>query len=144
MVEIAVSFDCHDYRISKKAIERIVILVFAKEGISRGRISCVFVGDASIKKINTAFLGHRFSTDVITFLIEPRPSLEAEIYINLKQARRQAHLYRVSMKNELTRLLVHGVLHALGYDDRRTKQREKMFEVQERYVDLCSRGMFGI
>ncbi|HTY10631.1 MAG TPA: rRNA maturation RNase YbeY [Bacteroidota bacterium] len=144
MVEVAVAFDCHDYRISKRAIEGIVALVLAKEGISRGKISCVFVGDASIKKINTAYLGHRFSTDVITFLIETRPSLEAEIYINLKQARRQARQYRVSMKNELTRLVVHGVLHALGYDDKRTKQRKKMFEVQERYVELCPRVVSGI
>ena len=144
MVEVAVSFDYHGYRISKKTIKRIIVFVCAKEGVSKGRFSCVFVDDASIKKINTAFLGHRFSTDVITFLIETRPSLEAEIYINLKQARRQAHTYRVSVKNELTRLLVHGVLHALGYDDKRTKQRIKMFQIQEKYVECCTRGVPGI
>ena len=144
MVEVDVSYDCRDYRVSKKTIVRIVSFVFKKERISVGRISCVFVDDNAIKKINTAYLGHRFNTDVITFLIETQPFLEAEIYINTKQARRQARLYNVTVKNELTRLVIHGVLHSLGYEDKRTKQRKKMFELQERYVGMCTRGELAI
>jgi len=137
MVEVAVSYGCKGYRVSKKAIGRIVSFVFKEEHIRTGKISCVFVDDNAIKKINTAYLGHRFNTDVITFLIETQPFLEAEIYINMKQARRQARLYNVAVKNEVARLVIHGVLHALGYDDKRTKQRKKMFELQERYVGVC-------
>jgi len=144
MVEVAVSFDCKEYRISKKEVGRIAAFVFKKEQVFTGKISFVFVDDIAIKKINTAYLGHRFNTDVITFLIETHPFLEAEIYINVKQARRQARLYAVSVKNEVTRLVVHGVLHALGYDDKRTKQRKMMFELQERYVGMCNRGMSAI
>jgi probable rRNA maturation factor len=144
MVEAAVSFDCKEYCITKKSVGEIAAFVFKKERISAGKISFVFVDDTAIKKINTAYLGHRFNTDVITFLIETHPFLEAEIYINVKQARRQARLYKVSMKNELTRLIVHGVLHALGYDDKRTKQRKIMFELQEQYVGICTRGMSAI
>ena len=144
MVEVAVSFDCKEYRISKKEVGRIAAFVFKKEQVFTGKISFVFVDDIAIKKINTAYLGHRFNTDVITFLIETHPFLEAEIYINVKQARRQARLYTVSVKNEVTRLVVHGVLHTLGYDDKRTKQRKIMFELQERYVGMCNRGMSAI
>ncbi len=140
MVEVAVSYNRQEYRMSKKAIGGIVSFVFKEERIPAGKISCVFVDDNAIKKINTAYLGHRFKTDVITFLIETQPFLEVEIYINVKQARRQARLYNVTVKNELTRLLIHGVLHALGYDDKRTKQRKKMFDLQEKYVGLCARG----
>jgi rRNA maturation RNase YbeY len=139
MVEVVVSHDRQEKRISKKAVHRTVSFVLKKEKVSSGKISLVFVDDNAIKKINTKYLGHRRSTDVITFPIEVLPSLEAEIYINVKQARRQAREYRVSVANELTRLIVHGVLHAVGYDDRRTNQRKKMFDLQERYVGLCSR-----
>jgi rRNA maturation RNase YbeY len=118
--------------------------VFKEERIPAGNISCVFVDDNTIKKINTAYLGHRFNTDVLTFLIETQPFLEAEIYINVKQARRQARLYNITVKNELTRLVIHGVLHALGYEDKRTKQRKKMFELQERYVGMCTRSVRAI
>ncbi len=139
MVEVAVSYSSREHRVSKKTVGRVVSIVFKEECISVGKISCVFVGDRAIKKINTAYLGHRFNTDVITFLIETQPSLEAEIYINMQQARRQARLYKVSLMNELTRLVIHGVLHALGHDDTRTKQRKKMFDLQEKYVALCTR-----
>ena len=122
----------------------LVSFVFKKERIPAGKISCVFVDDKAIKKINTAYLGHRFNTDVITFLIETQPFLEAELYINVKQARRQARLYNVTVKNELTRLVIHGVLHAFGYDDKRTKQRKKMFERQEQYVGMCTRDVRAI
>jgi len=140
MVEVAVSYSSQEYRVSRKTVERIISFVFKEERILGGKISCVFVGDNIIKKINTAYLGHRFNTDVITFLIEKQPFLEAEIYINMKQARRQARLYRVTLKNELTRLIIHGVLHALGYDDKRTKQRKKLFDLQEKYVALCTQS----
>lgn len=139
MVEVVVSHARREKRMSKKTVHRTVSFVLKKEKVSSGKISLVFVDDNAIKKINAKYLGHKRSTDVITFPIEVLPSLEAEIYVNVKQARRQARQYRVSIANELTRLIVHGVLHAVGYDDKRTNQRKEMFDLQERYVDLCSR-----
>jgi rRNA maturation RNase YbeY len=144
MVKVVISHGCRERLISKKAARRAVSVVLKKEKVSNGKISLVFVDDSTIKKINARYLGHRWCTDVITFRIEVHPSLEAEIYINVKQARRQAREYRVTIANELTRLLVHGVLHALGYDDKRTNQRKRMFELQERYIVLCARTMKAI
>lgn len=144
MVEVVVSHGRREKRMSKKAVHRTVSFVLKKEKVSIGKISLVFVDDNAIKKINTKYLGHRRSTDVITFPIEVLPFLEAEIYINVKQARRQARQYRVSIANELTRLIVHGVLHAVGYDDRRTNQRKEMIDLQERYVGLCFRNRRAI
>ena len=137
MVEIAVSYAATGARVPKRMIQRIVALVFRKERSAGGKISCVFVDDKTIRKINSKYLGHSSATDVIAFPIEPPPSLEAEIYVNVEQARRQARLFRVPFTNEVTRLIVHGVLHVLGYDDTRTNQRRVMFERQERYVRMC-------
>ncbi len=138
MVEVAVSYASAGVRVQKKMIQRIVALVFKKERVAGGKISFVFVDDKTIRKINALYLGHASTTDVITFPIEPPPSLEAEIYINVEQARRQARLFCVTLTNEISRLVVHGVLHALGYDDKRTKQRKQMFDIQERYVRLSA------
>ena len=139
MVEVAVSYATRNVRVPRRRVEEAVGLVFKKERIARGRISCIFVDDKTIRKINRKFLGHSSATDVITFPIESLPSPEAEIYVNTEQARRQARQYRVSVPNEVTRLVVHGVLHALGYSDKRTNLRKLMFERQERYVGLCER-----
>ena len=144
MVEVVVSHGRRERRMSKKAVHRTVSYVLKKEKVSNGKISLVFVDDNAIKKINTKYLGHSWSTDVITFPIEVLPSLEAEIYINVRQARRQARQYRVSIANELTRLIVHGILHAVGYDDRRTNRRKEMIDLQERYVGLCFRNRRAI
>ncbi|MDE3058271.1 MAG: rRNA maturation RNase YbeY [Bacteroidota bacterium] len=118
--------------------KNIVSTVMQGEGIRAAKVSVVFVDDARIRRINSQFLHHRSVTDVITFPLEEAPDLEAEIYVNLQQAKRQAEIFGVSVRNEAVRLIVHGTLHALGYDDRRTKQRKTMFEKQERYVTaLC-------
>ena len=138
MIEVAVSYGSRAPRVTKKEIQRVISLVCQRERINDGKISCVYVDDTVIRKIHSTYLGHKTTTDVITFLIEPQPSPEAEIYINVNQARRQARLYHVTLSNELTRLLIHGILHALGYDDKRTNERKKMFAVQEQYVELCA------
>jgi rRNA maturation RNase YbeY len=140
MVEIAISYATGRVRVPKKMLQRIVSLVFKKEQVAGGKISCVFVDDDAIRKLNSKYLGHTSATDVITFPIETQPFLEAEIYINVEQARRQARIFGVSLANELSRLVVHGVLHAFGYTDKRTNQREQMFELQERYVRMCGDG----
>ena len=138
MVEVAVERGYRERQISGRAIRRVIGFILKKEHVKDGKISVVLVGDKLIRKINTAYLGHNVPTDVMTFPIEQDPVLEAEIYVNVRQARRQAHEYGVTINNELTRLLIHGVLHAVGYDDRRTKDRKKMFALQERYVRICT------
>jgi probable rRNA maturation factor len=114
--------------------------VMKGEGVRSAAISVVLVNDARIRKINSQFLHHHGVTDVISFPLETVPNLEAEIYINVQQAKRQAKNFGVSVRSEVVRLIVHGALHAVGYDDRRTKQRKIMFEKQEQYVDKIMSG----
>jgi rRNA maturation RNase YbeY len=79
-------------------------------------------------------LHHDEVTDVITFPLETGKVLEGEIYVNLDRARRQARTYHVSIAEETARLVVHGVLHLLGYDDRSAREARRMTRVQERHV----------
>lgn len=111
----------------------IVRAVCAGEKVRIGELSFVILNDGRIRTINRKFLGHDYVTDVITFPLEEE-GLTAEIFINVRQAARQAKEYGVSLKNELTRLVVHGTLHALGYSDTTKAERERMHRVQERYV----------
>ncbi len=111
-----------------------VSAVMKGEGVRSAIISVVLVNDARMKRINSQFLHHHGVTDVISFPLETEPNLEAEIYVNVQQAKRQAKNFGVSVRSEVVRLIVHGALHTVGYDDRRTKQRKIMFEKQEQYV----------
>ncbi len=120
--------------ISVRKVKESVSMVMKSEGARSATVSVVLVNDARMKEVNAAFLRHHYITDVITFPLEAAPNLEAEIYVNLQQAKRQAKNFGVTARNETVRLIVHGALHVLGYDDRRTKQRKIMFEKQEQYV----------
>ncbi len=84
--------------------------------------------------MNKRFLHHDYVTDVITFPLETGKVLEAEVYVNLDRARQQARDYRVSFGEEVARLVIHGVLHLLGYDDRTPRKAQQMAKVQEQHV----------
>jgi rRNA maturation RNase YbeY len=72
--------------------------------------------------MNEKHLNHRYVTDVIAFELEQFPKLETEIYINLDRAKSQARVYGDTFRNETTRLLIHGLLHVLGYNDKSKKE----------------------
>lgn len=124
-------------RVSLKNVQRIASYVCFNENVKHAELSFVILGDRVMKAINKKFLRHDYVTDVITFPLEEK-EVNAEIYINARQLQRQAKEHKVSTKNEMTRLLVHGTLHALGYDDTEPLNKKKMFAVQERYVKRLS------
>lgn len=76
--------------------------------------------------MNKRFLGHDYSTDVIAFPLDDLFGDDAEIYVNLDRAKSQARQYGVSMREEVRRLLIHGVLHLAGYHDKTTKEQTMM------------------
>jgi probable rRNA maturation factor len=87
-------------------------------------------------------LNHQFKkinqpTDVLAFnLAENKKNkyYEGEIYIDLQIAKRQAIEYKVEYKEEVVRLCIHGFLHILGYDDQNAVSKNKMWQIQERYL----------
>jgi probable rRNA maturation factor len=135
MIRVVVAKSVQHAGISPVKTKRIVRMVLRKEGMLRGSISVIFIGDDAMRKLNAQYLNHHTNTDVITFPFDRgKATVETEVYINTHQAVRQARVYNVTPHNELTRLIVHGTLHALGYSDGSTKDRKLMFEKQEEYV----------
>lgn len=99
-------------------------------------VSIAFVGDDEISRLDEEWLGRGGPTDVISFGLGETP-LVADIYISVDTARRNAAHFGVEPREELLRLVVHGVLHAAGYDHPEGEEREtsEMFEVQERLLE---------
>ncbi|MEW5798788.1 MAG: rRNA maturation RNase YbeY [Bacteroidota bacterium] len=124
-------------RLTNKEIEKAAKHVTKRERINDAELSFVIVGDRMMRRINKNFLSHDYVTDVITFPLEAK-KVNAEIYINIDQAKRQARQYSVTIQNELIRLVVHGTLHAIGYDDTNQAEQKKMERVQEQYVSELS------
>lgn len=99
-------------------------------------VSIAFLGDPDVARLNAEWLGREGPTDVISFGLGERP-LVADIYISVETARRQAEEHGVPLREELLRLVVHGVLHAAGYEhpDDESRVESEMFELQERLLE---------
>ncbi len=95
-----------------------------------------FITSEQIKPINDKYLGHNYSTDIITFNYSGENyTLDGEIFISLNDASLFAKEYKVSLENEVIRLIIHGILHLLGYDDKETKDKKKMKRLENSLVN---------
>lgn len=119
-------------------VRRIVAHVCRAERVKAGHFSFVVVNDRLMRSINKKFLRHDYVTDILTFPMEEGEAV-AEIYINAQQMKRQAAENGVTVRNEMLRLVVHGILHTLGYDDTAPKAKSVMEQRQERYVAALDR-----
>lgn len=125
-------FNAHPrYRIRKTNIEGYVRRIVGKK---RSNITVVFVDSRYCTSINKKYLNHNYATDVISFAIEKTPTLEGEIYVNLDKARQEALEYTVSFANEVARLVIHGALHLIGYNDTTENERKTMKAAEDRHV----------
>jgi len=103
--------------------------IFAAERRGRGgRVNVCVMDDRQIRAINRLYLGHNAATDVISFNLQERRNdvMEAEIAVSAQTAARNAAEYRNSIEKELLVYIIHGVLHAMGYDDRTGAERAVM------------------
>lgn len=119
--------------IAQRRLRQIIRSVLLHEGIQSATLRLILADDATIQALNRQYLQHDYPTDVLTFVLESEP-LEAEIYIGGEQAHRQAAEYGIPVSEELIRLSIHGVLHALGYNDQTPQERRAMHARQEYYV----------
>ena len=113
--------------------------VLKGEGVPTGALSVVFVGSRFIRSINRRYHSHDAVTDVLAFPLGGERALDGEIYVNLDRAVSQARRYGVSTGNETRRLIIHGLLHLLGYDDRTSRAKRRMTQQQESYLERLER-----
>ncbi|HMJ69405.1 MAG TPA: rRNA maturation RNase YbeY [Cyclobacteriaceae bacterium] len=118
-------------------LDRVVKL----ERSSIGSLSYVFCTDSYLLGINKKYLAHDTLTDIITFDYTEKPgSLEGEIYISVPRVKENAKKLGVDLDAELHRVIVHGVLHLVGYGDK-GKEKIEMRKREDGYLELrVSRG----
>jgi probable rRNA maturation factor len=134
MINVSVTNAQRRERCPASLIARSVRMVLRGEGYRAADISVVCVNDGVSRRINTRFLRHDFATDVISFPLGEGDAVEGELYVNLDRVRVQARRYCVSRSTELVRLVIHGVLHLIGYDDQTARERGRMHEREDVYL----------
>ncbi len=114
--------------------------VLEREGKKSGEINYIFCSDAYLIQLNNAHLQHNTYTDIITFDYSEKLSqtVSSDIYISVERVKENAKVFNTSFKEELNRVMVHGVLHLCGYKDKKTEEKKEMRAKEDFYLKLTS------
>jgi len=131
-------FNQTEEKIDLKYIKKISNFALKKENVRNGIINIILVNEEKIREINKEYRKIDRVTDVISFALEEGEKLSfsfgrllGDIYVCIPRMKQQALEYGHSEKRELSFLIVHGILHLLGYDHMEKQDEEVMFEKQE-------------
>lgn len=127
-----------NYEYIKEVIQKTLEI----ENVQNGILSIIFVGKEEIQKINREYRKKDAVTDVISFALEDNGTIEipnvrflGDIYICIPRMQEQKEEYGHSEKRELSFLVVHGLLHLLGYDHMKKEEEKIMFARQEEILE---------
>lgn len=129
-----------DFQIKKKSLHDLVNIVKTKLNKVVDSLELNFVNDKQILIINKKYLGHNFTTDVISFdYSDESNSFDGEIFICTDVALENSKRFKISFDDELKRLVIHGMLHFSGYDDSTPQLRKKMKKIEDELVSISKK-----
>ncbi len=105
--------------------------VVQKEGFNLGEINYIFCDDEYLHKINMEFLKHDTYTDIISFDYTLGKVISGDIYISVQRVEENAKEFNTTFDNELNRVMIHGVLHYMGYKDKTKEEKNVMRNKEE-------------
>src|SRR5690606_38785544 len=104
------------------------------EGYKVGQINYIFCDDEYLLKVNREYLEHDYYTDVIGFQYSEGKTLTGDIYISIDRIKDNAKENQIEFKNELARVMIHGVLHFMNYGDKTDLETRKMRDLESLYI----------
>lgn len=123
-------------KIDLKKISEWISLVAASHNRKVGNVNYCFCDDSEILRNNRQFLGHDYFTDVITFDYSRHLRVSGDILISLDTVASNARALHVPYDRELLRVIIHGILHLCGIDDKAPGQREIMESAENKALDI--------
>jgi rRNA maturation RNase YbeY len=126
-----------DFKLSKKLLHKrwIKQWIESQKAVC-GELSIIFTTNSRIRLINKEYLNHYYFTDVITFDYTEKNSISGDIFISIDQVNINALSYGTDEKDELRRVMIHGVIHLLGYGDGTDAERETMHQMENEALHL--------
>lgn len=111
-------------------------LVASSEIRKVGDINIIFCSDNYILDVNMKYLQHDYFTDIITFDYCEGEVLSGDLFISIDSVRENAEFYKTGFQDELNRVIVHGILHLIGYDDHSKEEIKVMRSKEDYYLSL--------
>ena len=123
-------------KIKRRDITAWVKAVAAAYGRRVGEIGYMFVNDEKILEVNREYLGHDYYTDIITFDYDEGDVISGDLVISLDTVRTNAELFGKSYDEELHRVIIHGILHLCGINDKGPGEREIMEKAEDNALEM--------
>ena len=127
-------------KIKKREITAWIKAVAASYGRKVGEIGYLFVDDEKILEVNNEYLGHNYYTDIITFDYDEGDVINGDMVISLDTVRTNAEQFGKEYDEELYRVIIHGILHLCGIDDKGPGEREIMEAAENKALEMYIRS----
>ena len=117
-----------------ESISQWISATILEENCKEGEINYVFCSDDYLHKINIDFLNHDTLTDIISFDYSVGKELHGDVYISIDRVKDNAVDFKTSFKDELARVIIHGILHYCGYKDKSKAEERLMRSKEDEYL----------
>tara|TARA_Y100001970_G_scaffold66365_1_gene84761 strand:+ start:2415 stop:2858 length:444 start_codon:yes stop_codon:yes gene_type:complete len=146
VIEISISNDYNEsLSYNSKFIVNLSTKVLSLENFHFAQISIILSNKEFVSKLKKQYFNVDVFTDVITFdLEEDGNKIDGEVYISIDDVIDNAKIYKKSFDDEFKRVLVHGLLHLIGYNDDTVKQKEDMRILEDKYILLIKEEIISI
>jgi len=136
---MAIIFHSEDIKfpkIKRREISNWIKSVAASHNKKIGKIACVFCSDKKILEINMQYLGHDYYTDIITFDYSENNIISGDMFVSLDTVQTNAVKYVTYYNEELSRVIIHGILHLCGFNDKSDEDEKVMREKEKDALKL--------
>lgn len=135
MIMVSYFFEDTNFKFNRRRLTSQWLKFTAESEIKRiGQVNIIFCSDNYILDINQKYLQHDYFTDIITFDYCEGKNLSGDLFISVDTVRENAMFYGTEFDDELNRVIVHGLLHLIGYDDHSEEDQKTMRSKEDYYL----------
>ena len=134
-----INYQCQDIKFvlkEKRKISRWINDVIKSHQKKLGNVSYIFCSNEYILELNQKYLNHNYFTDIITFDYCSDNKVEGDIFISVDTVLDNSHRFKTNFNDELLRVIIHGVLHLVGFSDKTAKQQKQMRVLEDEALSI--------
>ena len=139
MISVTIHNDFDDkLKINKDAICKLSTEVFKREKFNNSQIDIILTDKKFLNSLKKKYFNMDVFTDVMAFNLGDDKNIDGEIYISIDDVLENSKLFSKTFNDEFKRVIIHGILHLCGYDDRTKKEKDNMTLLEEKYLLLSN------
>lgn len=134
-----INYQCQDIKFvlkEKRKISKWINDVIKSHQKKLGNVSYIFCSNEYILELNQKYLNHNYFTDIITFDYCSDNIVEGDIFISVDTVLDNSHRFKTNFNDELLRVIIHGVLHLVGFSDKTAKQQKQMRVLEDEALSI--------